>query len=100
MSEQDEQAAPPPEQEETVAPKAPPDPSTRAAELQAELEQIRAAAAVETVSLQIHPDDPRLTFTVGGVKVGTEPTAVPAHMAGPVLDAAAEAGVHVILVEA
>lgn len=69
------------------------DPSARAAELESELAQIRAdAMAGDKTPVRVLP--PHASFTHGGITVGAEPTPVPQRSLGPLLEAAAEAGVN------
>lgn len=75
-----------------MPPAAPKDPSGRAAEIEAELAKIRAdAVAGAKTLLRVLP--PHISFAHGGVVVGAEPTPVPQRALGPLLTAAAEAGV-------
>lgn len=68
------------------------DQSGRAAELEAELDKIRAEAIRGAkVLLRVLP--PHISFTHGGITVGTEPTPVPQRALGALMTSAGEAGV-------
>ena len=84
------QPAAPAAQEAPVTPQE--DQSGRAAELEAELAKIRAdAAAGAKVLLRVlHP---HVSFTHGGITVGSEPTPVPQRALGALMESAGEAGV-------
>lgn len=75
-----------------MPPAAPKDPSGRAAELEAELAQIRADAIAGAKAI-VRVLAPHSEFHHGGIIVGTDPTPVPQRALGPLLTAAAEAGV-------
>jgi hypothetical protein len=75
-------------------PPAPKDQSARAADLEAELARIRAdAVAGAKVLVRVLP--PHVAFTHGGITVGTDPAPVPVRAVGPLMTAAAEAGVKI-----
>lgn len=70
------------------------DPSTRAAELEAELAAVRReATGGDTVRLRVDPDSPHSAMVHGGVYVGEEWTEVPAHVVPDLMEGAANAGV-------
>lgn len=82
----------PPYEPEPELRQPPPDPSARAAELHAELEAIRAAAAGgEKAMLRV--TGPHDSFTHGGITVRTEAGPVPARAVAALMTAAAAAGV-------
>lgn len=77
-----------------MPPAAAKDPRDRAAELEAELAQIRVAAVPgPTVRMRVLP--PHDTFTRGSVTVGRDPTPVPAGFLALLQQAADEAGVKI-----
>jgi hypothetical protein len=77
-------------QEEPVTP--PEDQSGRAGELEAELAKIRADA-LKGAKVLLRVLKPHISFTHGGITVGSEPTPVPARALGTLMEAAGEAGV-------
>jgi len=83
-------AAGPAAQEAPVTPQE--DQSGRAAELEAELAKLRADA-VRGAKVLLRVLHPHVSFTHGGITVGTEPTPVPQRSAGPLMEAAGDAGV-------
>ena len=74
-------------------PAEPQDPSTRAAQLQEELDGIRATSYRGGARVMLRVLPPHDSFSCGGVTVGREPTPVPAHAVARLAAAAAEAGV-------
>lgn len=72
---------------------APQQSSSRIAELEAELSDLRAAAvAGEKTLLRVRP--PHVSFTYAGHTVGAEPAPVPARLVPAMTEAAAAAGVN------
>lgn len=70
------------------------DPSARAAELEAELAEVRArAAGGATVRLRVDPDGPHSALVHNGVYVGEDWTEVPAHVVPDLMEGAANSGV-------
>lgn len=81
-----------------AGPAAPADVTSRVTELEGELARLRADATREAhVLMQVA--GAHVSFSFAGVTVGTDPTPVPEHLAAALLDAAADAGVHLILTE-
>jgi hypothetical protein len=75
-----------------AAPQAAPDVSDEAAQLEARLAEVRArASGQETVKLKV--EGPHVEFIHGGVSVYDDFTAVPAHLAPAMMEAAASSGV-------
>lgn len=71
-----------------------PDPSTRAAELEAELAAVRReAAGGATVRVRVDPDSPHSGMVHNGLYIGEEWTEVPAHVVPDMMEGAANAGV-------
>lgn len=70
------------------------DPSTRAAELEAELAEVRREATEGgTVRLRVDPESPHSAMVFNGVYVGEEWTEVPAHVVPDLMEGAANSGV-------
>ena len=75
-------------------PRKEPDLSARAAELEAELADVRARAAGEdTVRLRVDPDSPHSGMVFNGIVVSEEWTEVPSHIVPDMMEGAANAGV-------
>jgi hypothetical protein len=88
-------AAPAPAPAPVLDPPAQKAPS-RIADLEAELARLRAdAAPAGALLMRIAAGDPVSSITVGGVTVTHDPSPVPAHLAGDLRTAAADAGVDV-----
>lgn len=71
---------------------APHDLSSRAADLEAELAAIRAEAVAGAKTL-LRVLAPHVSFTHGGITVGSSPTPVPERSVGALMTAASDAGV-------
>lgn len=81
------------------APVTPPDPrsadhdlSTKAADLERQLAEVRAQAAGDT-TVRVKVESPHSGFTHNGLYVGEDFTAVPAHAVPAMMEAASDSGV-------
>jgi hypothetical protein len=79
----------------TAAP-APPAPeedlSSKAADLEGQLAEVRAqAAGADTVRMKV--EDPHVAFALGHINIGTDWTDVPTHSVAAIMEGAANSGV-------